>query len=269
MFWSQRQNEKEMPRTVPAFFTSEAQRAQRRRREIGRKPFSSALALRNLSALCASAVKRHYFFSAIVVCLLISASSVSAQRKKPTPQPPRVFTFDATASEVAITLTQEGMISRRYPTHRVLAKSFSGKVELPQDETKLTALLEADPKMLTNVDSAMGDFERKEFHAALRNQVLEADKFPSIKFTSVSVSNVQRDNDKRSFTLNGDLTIHGTTKRVSFPVNATISDKELRATGEEKFKQTDFGLKPFEKGLGLIKIGDELKVSFNIVAKIQ
>ncbi len=117
--------------------------------------------------------------------------------------------------------------------------------------------------------ATMGDFERKEFHAALRNQVLEADKFPTIKFTSVSVSNVQRDGDKRSFTLNGDLTIHGTTKRVSFPVNATISNNELRATGEEKFKQTEFGLKPFEKGLGLIKIGDELKVAFNIVAKMQ
>ncbi|MGH9803038.1 MAG: YceI family protein, partial [Blastocatellia bacterium] len=115
----------------------------------------------------------------------------------------------------------------------------------------------------------MGDFERKEFHAALRNQVLESDKFPTIKFTSVSVSNVQRDGDKRSFTLNGDLTVHGVTKRMAFPVNATISDKELRATGEEKLKQTDFGLKPFEKGLGLIKIGDELKVSFNVVAKMQ
>ena len=83
---------------------------------------------------------------------------------------------------------------------------------------------EADPKMLTNVDTTMGDFERKEFHAALRNQVLESDKFPTIKFTSVSVSNVQRDGDKRSFTLNGDLTVHGVTKRVAFPVSATISD---------------------------------------------
>mgnify|MGYP000234572240 CR=1 FL=1 len=195
-------------------------------------------------------------------CLLWQGAS--AQRAKV-----RVFAFDATASEINVILTQEGFISRRYPTHRVVAKSFSGKIELPADERKMTATLEAEAKSLTNQDTAMGEFERKEFHAALRNQVLEADKFPSIKFTLVSVSNIQRDNDKRSFTLNGDLTIHGTTKRVSFPVNATISDKELRANGEEKFKQTDFGLKPFEKGLGLIKIGDELKVAFNIVAKMQ
>lgn len=208
-----------------------------------------------------------------VIGLLLVALPISAQRRKakpqPQPQPPRVFTFDAADSEIAVILTQEGLISRRYPTHRVLAKSFNGKIELPADETKMIVGLEADPKLLTNVDAAMGEFERREFHAALRTQVLESDKFPAIKFASVSVSNVQRDGDKRSFTLSGDLTVHGTTQRVSFPVNATISDNELRATGEEKLKQSDFGLKPFEKGLGLIKIGDEIKVTFNIVAKMQ
>jgi len=199
--------------------------------------------------------------------LLLIASPVSAQRQKAKPQPPRVFTFDATNSEIAVILTQEGMISRRYPTHKVLAKSFNGKVELPKDETKMTVELEADPKQLTNVDAAMGDFERKEFHNVLRNQILEVDKFPSIKFVSVSVGNVQNDGDKRSFTLTGDLTVHGTTKRVSFPVNATLGEKELRASGEEKLKLSDFGLKPFEKGMGLIKVADELKVTFNVVAK--
>jgi len=34
-------------------------------------------------------------------------------------------------------------------------------------------------------------------------------------------------------------------------------------------RKTDFGLTPFEKGLGLIRIGDELKVSFSIMAKTQ
>ena len=48
-------------------------------------------------------------------CLLLPTSSVSAQRQKAKPQPPRVFTFDATASEIAVTLTQTGMLSRRGP----------------------------------------------------------------------------------------------------------------------------------------------------------
>lgn len=193
-------------------------------------------------------------------CLLWQGAS--AQRAKV-----RVFAFDATASEINVILTQEGFISRRYPTHRVVAKSFSGKIELPADERKMTAALEAEAKSLTNQDAAMGEFERKEFHAALRNTVLEVETFPLIKFASTSLTDVQKTGDKRSFTLTGELTLHGVTKRVSFPINATISDTELRATGEAKLKQSDFGMKPFEKGLGLIKIGDEVKVTFTIVAK--
>lgn len=202
-------------------------------------------------------------------CLfLLAALPSAAQRAKPK-TPSRNFSFDARMSEINVILTQEGLMSRRYPTHRVLAKSFTGKIELPNDEPKMSITLEAEAKMLTNVDATMSEFERKEFHSALRSQVLESEKFPVIKFASVSISGLQKDGDKRSFTLNGDLTLHGVTKRMAFPVSAMITEKELHATGEAKLKQSDFGLKPFEKGLGLIKIGDEVKVSFSVVAKIQ
>jgi len=198
---------------------------------------------------------------------LQSVSTPGQAKARPTQAKPRVFTFDASASEINVLLTQEGLIKRLHPTHRVVAKSFSGRIELPKDETKMTAQMEAEAKTMTNMDTTMGEFERKEFHAVLRNTVLEADKFPSIKFVSVSISELQKTGDKRSFTINGDLTLHGVTKRVAFPVNATVSEKELRATGEAKLKQSDFEMKPFEKGLGLIKIGDEMKVAFTVVAK--
>lgn len=200
---------------------------------------------------------------------LLAAAQPQRAKPKPQPPPPRIYTFDAQASEINIFLTQEGLMRRRYATHRVAAKSFNGKVELPSDETKMAAEVTAETKMLTNMDTGMSEFERKEFHSNLRGPILETDKFPTIKFTSVSVSGLQKDGDKRSFTLNGDLTLHGVTKRVAFPVNVSLKDKELRATGEAKLKQSDFGVKPFEKGMGLIKVGDELKVSFSIIAKTQ
>lgn len=207
-----------------------------------------------------------FLLIAIGCFLLPMVMAVSVARGKPET---RAFTFDAEASEINVILTQEGMISRRYPTHRVVAKSFNGKISLPDDETKISVEMEADAKMMTNADELMSDFERKEFHNVLRNEMLESAKYPTIRFVSVSVGNVKKSGDKRSFTLNGDLILRGVTKRMSVPVNATISENELRAIGEAKLKQSDFGMKPFEKGFGLIKIGDEVKVSFSIVAKSQ
>ena len=209
------------------------------------------------------------WYIAPVTCLLLFASDPvsSAQRPKQSPKT-RVYTIDLTQSQVTATLTQEGFIARRYPSHRVEVKNFNGKVEVSEkDETQIEVEVEAECKSLTNVDQGMSEFERKEFHAVVNNLVLESDKFPRIKFVSVSVSDAQKSGETRNFTLNGDLTLRDVTKRVSFPVTVTGAQDQLRASGEARFKQSDFGITPYSGKLGLIKIGDEVKINFAIVAK--
>ncbi|MCI0387491.1 MAG: YceI family protein [Acidobacteria bacterium] len=209
------------------------------------------------------------WYIAPVTCLLLFASDLvsSAQRPKQSTKT-RAYAIDLSQSQVTATLTQEGFIARRYPSHRVEVKNFNGKVEVSEkDETQVEVEVEAESKSLTNVDQGMSEFERKEFHAVVNNLVLESDKFPRIKFVSVSVSDAQKSGETRSFTLNGDLTLRDVTKRVSFPVTVTIAKDQLSASGEAKFKQSDFGITPYSGKLGLIKIGDEVKINFAIVAK--
>ncbi|HEY7183463.1 MAG TPA: YceI family protein [Blastocatellia bacterium] len=204
-----------------------------------------------------------------LTCALLFASDLvlSAQRPKQSPKT-RAYAIDLTQSQVTATLTQEGFIARRYPSHRVEVKNFNGKIEVSEkDETQIEVEVEAESKSLTNVDRDMSEFERKEFHSVVNNQVLESDKFPRIKFVSVSAIDAQISGEKRSFTLSGDLTLRDVTKRVSFPVTVTIAKDQLRASGEAKLKQSDFGITPYSGKLGLVKIGDEVKINFEIVAK--
>ncbi len=201
--------------------------------------------------------------------LLAATGDASAQKAKPAPQT-RVYTIDRAQSQIAVVLAQEGLIAKRYQSHRVEVRSFDGRIEVSlKDESRVVAEVEAESKSLVNVDQGMSEFERKEFHAILNNTVIESDKFPKIKFVSVAISDVQKSGETRGFTLSGDLTLHGVTKRVAFPVSVTMTKEQLRATGEAKMKQSDFGMKPYSGSLGLIKIGDEVKVSFSIVAKAQ
>jgi polyisoprenoid-binding protein YceI len=193
----------------------------------------------------------------------------SAQRAKQLPKT-RVYTIDLSQSQVIVILAQEGFMARRYPNHRVEVRNFSGRIEVSlKDESQAAVEIEAESKSLTNVDQNMSEFERKEFHNILNNTVVESDKFPKIKFVSVAVSDAKKSGDNLSFTLSGDLTLHGATRRVSFPVNVTMTKEQIRATGEGKLKQSDFGMKPYSGGLGMIKIGDEVRVNFVIVAKSQ
>ncbi|HEX5085554.1 MAG TPA: YceI family protein [Blastocatellia bacterium] len=202
-----------------------------------------------------------------IILSLAQGQDLSAQRANREDKT-RVYTIDLSQSQVIATLTQEGFISRRYPNHRVEVENFSGRIEIPErDETRLAVEVEAEAKSLTNADEGMTDFERKEFHNVLNNEVLESGKFPTIKFVSVSVSDASKSGGTRKFTLNGDLTLRDATKQVSFPVTVTISKDQLRATGEAELKQTDFGITPYSGKLGLIKIGDVIKIKFEIVAK--
>jgi polyisoprenoid-binding protein YceI len=202
-----------------------------------------------------------------VILLLAQNQDLSAQRAKRKDKT-RPYTIDLLQSRVTATLTQEGFIARRYPTHRVEVKNFSGKIEVSErDETQIAVEVEAETKSLTNADEGMTEFERREFHNVLNNLVLESDKFPKIKFVSVSATDARKSGETRAFTLNGDLTLRDATKRVSFPVTVTISKDQLRATGDAELKQTDFGITPYSGKLGMIRIGDEVKINFAIVAK--
>lgn len=211
----------------------------------------------------------------LLLLLTLSGDHVPAQRSKAPKKPvkaavntaAKTYSFSAAQSQLTLTLVQEGVLRKLHPTHTVGVKSFSGRIQLPADESKAFAELEAEAKSFANIDKDMSDFERSGFHKVLQEDVLASAQYPTIKFRSVSISNVQKSGDQRSFTLHGDVTLRGVTKRVAFPVKVTINGNQLRATGEEHIKQTDFGITPYSGGLGTIKIGDQLKVSFKIVAQ--
>jgi polyisoprenoid-binding protein YceI len=205
----------------------------------------------------------------IVAGLLIFHPTSSAQNSRLQPKT-RIYTIDLASSRITVQLTQEGFLAKLRPSNEVAVKDFNGKIQVLQnDESDIAVVLESEVNSLTNVDKDMSEFERKEFHNILHNVVLESGKFPTIKFASISVTDVQGSNEGRTFTLNGDLTIREVTRRVAIPVSVTIKDQELRATGEGRFKQSEFGIKPYVGALGAIKIADEVKVNFIIVAKIS
>ncbi len=67
--------------------------------------------------------------------------------------------------------------------------------------------------------------------------------------------------------LDGELTLHGATRRQLIAARVTLLGSMLRASGEFALKQTDFGIKLVSVAGGALKLKDELKFSFEIVAR--
>jgi len=181
----------------------------------------------------------------------------------------RTYTIVPSESSFWIFVGKTGLFSALAHDHEIGVKSFSGRVVVPAAGASGGSLeMEVDAPSLVVLDKKPSEEDKKKIFNSMHNEVLESAKYQKITFKSVSVSDVkQTGNDAYNFVVNGDLTLHGVTKRIAVPVAATVTPQELRATGKYTLKQTDYGIKPYSAAGGTIKVKDDIVINFNIVAK--
>lgn len=181
----------------------------------------------------------------------------------------RTYSIVPSESSFWVFVGKTGFLSALAHDHEIGVKSFSGRVVVPAAGAGGGSLeLEVDAPSLAVLDKKPSEEDKKKIFNSMHNEVLESAKYQKITFKSVSVSDVkQTGNDAYSFVVNGDLTLHGVTKRIAVPVAATVTPQQLRATGKYTLKQSDYGIKPYSAAGGTIKVKDEVVVNFNIVAK--
>lgn len=182
----------------------------------------------------------------------------------------RTYTIVPAESSFWVFVGKAGLFSALAHDHEIGVKSFSGRIVVPEAGASGGALeLDIEAKSLAVLDKKVSEEDRKKIFDAMHNDVLESSKHQKITFKSVSVGDLkQTGNDSYSFTLSGDLTLHGVTKRIAVPVALMITPEQLRAAGKYTLKQTDYGIKPYSAAGGTIKVKNEVVVNFNIVAKV-
>lgn len=112
-----------------------------------------------------------------------------------------------------------------------------------------------------SIESGKGSMNRKIYGA------LKEDDHPQITFKMTS-SELTGNGTPDAFTLNvtGDLTIAGTTKEVTFPVNATrVNENSFRFEGTYGLNMEDYEVDPPSAMFGTIKSGEEVDIIFNIL----
>jgi polyisoprenoid-binding protein YceI len=98
---------------------------------------------------------------------------------------------------------------------------------------------------------------------------LDADKNPIIRYTMSGYDILDGSAKPAAFVAKttGTLTISGQEKVINMKINAErLSDGKATAQGEEDVLMTDFGIKPPSFMFGTLKVGNEIKVRFNLKA---
>lgn len=96
-------------------------------------------------------------------------------------------------------------------------------------------------------------------------KALKAEAAPTIRFKLASHS-VAPAAQSAKVTMKGDLTIAGKTQPITLEGTATPEPGgAVRVKGTEMIKMTEYGVKPPTLMMGTMKVGDEVKVGFDVL----
>jgi polyisoprenoid-binding protein YceI len=157
----------------------------------------------------------------------------------------RVFTF------------KDGLLSKVAHDLELSVTRFSVQVDLDA----LSIKAELDPRSLRVLHAvqagkaapqALSDADKEKIAGQIQKEVLHVERHPSIVFTSRRASA----RPGGGYSVSGDLTLHGTTRSISFETRVEGSQQ----VAEVELHQPDYGIVPFKAMLGTLKVKANVRV---------
>lgn len=179
-------------------------------------------------------------FIAIALMLLASPILLATDRS-----------IDTARSKITIHVGKTGLFSAAGHEHEVSAPiaegaiddSGAGRIWFRVEAAKLQVLPEKDQAAVQK---------------DMQDKVLESATFPQIRFESTAIRKVA----EGKWAVTGNLTLHGKTN----PVTVDVGLQGNAYAGQATIKQSQFGIKSVSAAGGAVKVKDELRIEFVIVA---
>jgi len=177
------------------------------------------------------------------------------------------FRIDTSHSRFTVRAFASGLLSFAAHNHTIAIRDFGGDADATYGTVEPASLNMRVKAASLAVTDKVSDSDRQKIETTMRNEVLETSKYPDIVFQSTKVSATRLDEGKYQIRIFGNLTLHGTTRPVTLNARVDFGENEFHAVGEFPVKQSEFGIKPVSVAGGTIKVKDEVKLAFDIVAR--
>jgi polyisoprenoid-binding protein YceI len=167
-----------------------------------------------------------------------------------------------------IDVGKSGLFSFAGHVHEVVAPGLSGEVVADAEDlsrSRVTLVFDARALKVTGRGEPPDDVPKVQ-EAMLGPKVLDAARFPEIRFASTAVSGRALGPGAYSVEVAGALTLHGVTRPVTLPLKIEITGDTLVATGATTLRQKDYGIDPVSVA-GVVNVKNELKLTFRIEAR--
>lgn len=196
---------------------------------------------------------------------LASAVSMRGAGTRPRPAGAR-YRIEAARSRFIVRAETGGLFGAFGHDHTIAIRSFSGHAEFDTPSPQNASLnITIDANSLAVVDK-VSEKDRREIESTMRDQVLETAKYPEIVFRSTKIDVARAGDQEYSAKIWGDLTLHGVKQSGLINAKVSVGVDTVRAQGRFPLRQTDYKIRPVSLLGGTVKVKDELKLSFDIIA---
>ena len=162
---------------------------------------------------------------------------------------------DPKRSTVTVRVFKSGLFRAFADDHVIEAPLAEGSLD---DSAEPNVRIAIDVLNMRVLDPGLSPKDRQDVQMRmLGSEVLDAARFPHIRFRSVAIQK----GDADRWAIRGDLEAHGQTRQVS--VNVVRDQGHYK--GSTSLKQSQFGIMPISIVGGAVKVKDEMKIDFDIV----
>jgi polyisoprenoid-binding protein YceI len=177
------------------------------------------------------------------------------------------YVIDAASSRFTVQAFASGILSAMGHNPTIGIRDFSGEVTFDASALESKSL-RVDIRM--NSLRLLDDIptkDRLEIERRMNDQVLEVAKYPEAVYKGSEVSIARLEDGYCSVALNGMLNFHGVSCMQSITAQVAVSGAILKAAGGFTLEQSVYGVRPVSVAGGALRIKDELKFSFEIIAR--
>jgi polyisoprenoid-binding protein YceI len=173
----------------------------------------------------------------------------------------------ASESTFTVHAFAEGLLSVFGHDPVIAVREFAGEFRfLPETLESASLQITIDANAL-RIMNDVNEKDRNEIERTMYEQVLETSKYPHIEFRSENVNVSRLGANRYRARVIGDLWLHGVTQRnVWITGEVLLNEDRLQVKGEAPLRQSDYKIKLVSVAGGTLKLKDELKCRFDLVA---
>ena len=182
---------------------------------------------------------------------------------------PVKFIVDASGSRFTVQAFATGLLSAFGHNPTIGIRDFEGQVQFVP-ETYEGAFLRLT--LRTNAMEVLDEMkidDRRKMEQLMNESVLDVEHFPTVEYKSKAITVEKHANDLLRAHAAGELSFHGVMQPLSLDARIMNLGTILRISGQFSLRQSDYGIKPVSFAGGTLRLKDELKFNFDLVARIQ